>query len=70
MYSSMSNARRLGLPSLWGGEQGAFPWRGRITCDPAPGMAGSVDATAAASAQIAAFLGDGEDVLNRLRGHG
>ena len=38
------NAGKLGQP--------AFPWRGRITCSPAPGFAGSPDKTAAAKAQI------------------
>ena len=37
--------------------QPAFPWRGRITCDPAPGVAGSPDRTSAAAAQVAAFFG-------------
>lgn len=46
------------LPGLSGGAtQPAFPWRGRITCAPAPGAAGTVDATAAAAAQVAAFVG-------------
>ena len=31
----------MDVPS--GGEQPAYPWRGRITCDPAPGLAGSPD---------------------------
>lgn len=35
--------------------QPPFPWRGRITCDPAPGRPGSPDKTAAAGAQIDAF---------------
>ncbi len=34
-----------------------YPWRGRITCAPAPGSAGSVDGTAAAEAQVATLLG-------------
>lgn len=38
--------------------QPAFPWRGRITCSPAPGRAGSVDKTATAGDQVAAFFGD------------
>lgn len=47
-----------GLPDPWGGaEQAVYPWRGRITCDPAPGRPGSVDRTATAAAQIAAFVG-------------
>lgn len=37
--------------------QPAYPWRGRISCDPAPGRPGSVDGTPAAAAQIAAFFG-------------
>jgi hypothetical protein len=37
--------------------QPAYPWRGRITCSPAAGYAGSVDKTAAAGAQVAAFFG-------------
>ena len=36
--------------------QPAFPWRGRITCDPAPGRPGSPDNSAAATAQINAFV--------------
>lgn len=47
-----------GRPDPWsGGEQGAFPWRGRITCHPAAGRIGSADRTAAARTQIAAFVG-------------
>ena len=38
-------------------EQPAHPWRGRITCHPAAGHPGSPDGTAAAAAQIAAFVG-------------
>ncbi|HEV7259710.1 MAG TPA: glycoside hydrolase/phage tail family protein [Bosea sp. (in: a-proteobacteria)] len=37
--------------------QPRYPWRGRITCSPAPGSLGSVDGAAAAEAQLAAFLG-------------
>lgn len=48
-----------GLPSPYDGSavQPAYPWRGRITCDPAPGVAGSVDKTASAASQIASFVG-------------
>jgi hypothetical protein len=35
----------------------AYPWRGRITCDPAPGQPGSPDKTPAAGTQLQAFLG-------------
>ncbi len=37
--------------------QPAFPWRGRITCSPAAGYAGSVDKTATAASQVAALFG-------------
>ena len=47
-----------GLPDPNGGaEQAAFPWRGRITCHPAPGQAGSPDKTAAAGIEVADFFG-------------
>ncbi len=48
-----------GLADPWTGasSQPAFPWRGRITCDPAPGCAGSSDGTAAAGDQVARFFG-------------
>ncbi|KPP80691.1 MAG: gene transfer agent host specificity protein [Oceanicaulis sp. HLUCCA04] len=47
-----------GLPDPYGGaEQAAFPWRGRITCHPAAGQMESVDASAAAAAQVADFFG-------------
>lgn len=46
-----------GLPDPHGGaEQAAYPWRGRITCHPAPGRPGSPDKTAAAATQVAAFV--------------
>ncbi len=45
-----------GLPSPYGGiGQPTHPWRGRITCDPAPGAPATVDRTAAATEQIATF---------------
>ncbi|WP_342759715.1 glycoside hydrolase TIM-barrel-like domain-containing protein [Paracoccus sp. S3-43] len=37
--------------------QPAFPWRGRITCSPAAGFAGTVDKTGTADAQVASFFG-------------
>jgi len=45
------------LPDPWGGaEQAPLPWRGRITGSVAPGRAGTVDGTAAAEAEVAAFF--------------
>ncbi len=43
-----------------GGEQAAYPWRGRITCHPAPGQIGTVDRTSAARGQVEAFAGRAE----------
>jgi len=40
--------------------QGTYPWRGRITCSPAAGYAGTVDKTAAAAAQVSAFMGSAQ----------
>lgn len=46
------------LPDPRGGaSQPPFPWRGRITCTPAPGESGSVDKTSAARTQVDAFCG-------------
>jgi hypothetical protein len=36
--------------------QPTFPWRGRITCDPAPGRRGSPDNSSVAATQIDAFV--------------
>jgi hypothetical protein len=49
-----------GLSDPYTGDVGqpAYPWRGRITCDPAPGAAGSPDQSAVAGEQVAAFFGD------------
>ena len=46
-------------PNRPGASQPAYPWRGRITCDPAPGQAGSPDGTAAAAAEVSAFFANG-----------
>jgi hypothetical protein len=47
------------LPDPYSGEGGqpAYPWRGQITCDPAPGQPESPDGTSAASAQVASLFG-------------
>ncbi|NSY95012.1 baseplate multidomain protein megatron [Agrobacterium tumefaciens] len=45
-----------GLPDPYGkSEQDAYAWRGRITCFPAPGRAGSADRSAGARTQVSAF---------------
>ncbi|QIB35102.1 baseplate multidomain protein megatron [Ancylobacter pratisalsi] len=47
------------LPDPWSGAgtQPTYPWRGRITCDPAPGRPGTPDGTGAAASQVAALFG-------------
>src|SRR5690606_2214116 len=48
------------LPNPYGGTgQPAYPWRGRITCHPAPGQPGTPDKTPAAAGQIGAFMDNG-----------
>lgn len=45
------------LPNPYGGSsQPVNPWRGRVTCFPAPGVAGTPDGTAAAGTQIDTFF--------------
>ncbi|MEM9642526.1 MAG: glycoside hydrolase/phage tail family protein [Pseudomonadota bacterium] len=48
-----------GLVNPWtgGAEQPPVPWRGRITTSLAPGVGGTTDKTAAATAEVAAFFG-------------
>lgn len=50
------------LPDPWtgAGAQPPFPWRGRITCDPAPGTAATAEGSAAVSGQVAAFMGSAQ----------
>ena len=46
------------LPDPYGStSQASYPWRGRITCMPAPQLAGTADRTAAARSQIDTFCG-------------
>jgi hypothetical protein len=49
------------LPNPYAAEppQPAYPWRGHITCDPAPGIDGSPDGTSAAGDQVDAFFAGG-----------
>ena len=49
------------LTDPWTGAspQPPYPWRGRITCSPAPGVSGSPDGTAVAATQIANFFSAG-----------
>ena len=47
------------LSDPWTGAspQPAYPWRGRIVCDPAPCRPGTADGTSAAASQVASFFG-------------
>ncbi len=58
-FVMMDIAEDNALPDPWSdaGQQPAYPWRGRITCHPAPGRPGSVDGTAAAAAQVTHLFG-------------
>ncbi len=64
------------LANPYGGANGqpAFPWRGRVTCDPAPGRAGSPDQTSVAQTQIGSFSARYRSFIlhyaNLLRGAG
>jgi GTA TIM-barrel-like domain/Putative phage tail protein len=57
-FVMMDIATGNALPDPYGGAtQPAYPWRGRLTTSIAPGRAGTPDKTAAATTQIANFLG-------------
>lgn len=57
-FVMMDVATGNGLPDPYGGTQQApYPWRGRISCLPAPGRPGSPDGTAAIAGEVAAFFG-------------
>lgn len=57
-FVMMDVAQGDGLPDPYGGaEQAAYPWRGRITCAPAPGRPGTPDGSAPIAADVAAFFG-------------
>jgi hypothetical protein len=67
-FVMMDIAAGNALPNPYGGSsQPAYPWRGRITCDPAPGEPGTPDGTAAAAAQVEAFFGAGDPDAWRYR---
>lgn len=57
-FVMMDIAADNGLTDPYGGvQQAAYPWRGRVTCAPAPGLAGSPDGTATIDAVVEAFMG-------------
>jgi hypothetical protein len=60
LLMDIPNGNSLTDPYTGGGSQPAYPWRGRITCSPAPGEVGTPDQTAAAATQVDAFYGTAE----------
>ena len=58
-FVMMDVPSQSGKADPWTGasSQPAYPWRGRITCQPAPQRAGTPDATPAAAAAVAHFFG-------------
>jgi hypothetical protein len=65
-FLMMDIAAGNALTDPWSGaaSQPVYPWRGRITCDPAPGQAGSPDGTSTAATQVDAFFSGGSDAWN------
>ena len=65
-FLMMDIAAGNALTDPWTGaaSQPAYPWRGRITCDPAPGRTGSPDGNSAAANQVNAFFSGGADAWN------
>ncbi|HEY0302198.1 MAG TPA: glycoside hydrolase/phage tail family protein, partial [Rhizomicrobium sp.] len=57
VFMDIAPGNTLTDPYSGAGTQGAYPWRGRVTCSPAPGAVGSPDQTAAAATQVNAFFG-------------
>ncbi|MGN6311145.1 MAG: baseplate multidomain protein megatron [Xanthobacteraceae bacterium] len=67
-FVMMDIAADNALPNPWSGmaPQPAYPWRGRITCDPAPGQSGSPQGTATAATQVANFFSGGDWNYRRM----
>jgi GTA TIM-barrel-like domain/Putative phage tail protein len=57
LFMDIASGNALPDPYTGGASQPTYPWRGRITCDPAPGVVGSPDQTSAATTQVDAFFG-------------
>lgn len=57
LFMDIASGNALEDPYTGAAGQPAYPWRGRITCDPSPGVSGSPDKTAAATVQVNALFG-------------
>ena len=64
LVMDIADANVLSDPWTGTAPQPTYPWRGRITCDPAPGVAGSPDGTSTAADQVSAFFSGGSDAWN------
>lgn len=57
IFMDIAPGNTLTDPYTGAASQPVFPWRGRITCSPAPGVSGSPDQTSTAATQVNAFFG-------------
>jgi hypothetical protein len=57
LFMDIESGNALSDPYTGASGQPAYPWRGRVTCDPAPGVSGSPDKTATAATQVNAVFG-------------
>ncbi|MBU6445168.1 MAG: glycoside hydrolase TIM-barrel-like domain-containing protein [Alphaproteobacteria bacterium] len=57
LFMDIAAGNALVDPTTGAAPQPPYPWRGRITCDPAPGVSGSPDQSATAATQVNAFFG-------------
>lgn len=57
VFMDIASGNTLPDPYTGASGQPAYPWRGRITCNPAPAVAGSPDKTALAATQVSGFFG-------------
>src|SRR4051794_32806978 len=57
LFMDILTGNTLEDPYTGESSQPPYPWRGRITCNPAPGVSGSPDKTSAAADQVYAFFG-------------
>ena len=64
LMMDIAQGNSLSDPYTGSGSQPVYPWRGRITCDPAPGQAGTPDGTGSAAEQVNAFFSGGADAWN------
>ena len=57
LFMDIASGNTLEDPYTGASGQPPYPWRGRITCDPAPGVSGSPDKSSAAADQVNAYFG-------------